>query len=106
MRKTVPPRIARHRPDVVGAKLDGSYCIGEAKTKEDLRAPRSREQLEDYAAFLAEFSQSLLVLGCPVDASLDMTSLMLNCGLQSGPRVRLVLVPGPLLPSMSGEDDV
>jgi hypothetical protein len=106
VRRMVPPRVVRHRPDVVGANLDGSYCIGEAKTKDDIRTARSREQLEDYATFLADYPLSMLVVGCPHEASWEMTSLMLACGLHKDGRVHLLFVPGPLLPSRIAEDDV
>lgn len=106
VRRRVPPRVVRHRPDVVGAKLDGGYCIGEAKTNDDIHTPRSHEQLEDYATFLRDSPRSMLVVGCPHEASWEMTSLMLSCGLHADARVHLLFVPEPLLPSRIAEDDV
>lgn len=42
----LPPKILRHRPDLVGVKK-GGLAIGEAKTANDLSL-RTKEQLEDF----------------------------------------------------------
>src|SRR5882757_9906522 len=58
----MPPKIKRHRPDLIGISNDGEISIGEAKTAEDFTAHTS-EQILDF--FSSGFK---LYVGVPLSA--------------------------------------
>src|SRR3990172_11285694 len=51
----IPWKIRRHRPDVIGIKMDSRrVCIGEAKTSEDLFSTRTAAQFSDFADLIGK----------------------------------------------------
>jgi len=101
----VPPRIIRHRPDVVGENPAGAFCVGEAKTPGDLGTRRTREELKDYAQVLALSPSSALVIGYPAESHTAVLALLAAVGLAPGRAVHLLRVPSVLLPTMVDEDE-
>lgn len=67
----LPPKIMRHRPDVIAIKENGSICIGEAKTDEDINSTRTYEQLIDYTNTEINGRRCNVILGVP-KSSMDV----------------------------------
>jgi len=101
----IPPRIIRHRPDVIGIDSCGADCIGEAKTTGDLGSQRTREELEDYSRLLALSASNALVVGYPTESHSAVLALLASVGLAPGPTVHLLRVPSALLPTTIEEDE-
>ena len=45
----LPPKIVRHRPDIIGINNEGFICIGEAKTKDDIFNSRTKAEFLDFS---------------------------------------------------------
>lgn len=63
---STPPRILRHRPDVIGIGEDGQICIGEAKTELDMRNSRSIEQIVDFTTLEVNGKLCEVFFGLPL----------------------------------------
>lgn len=92
-----PPKVLYHRPDLVGGNSSG-YCIGEAKTENDLFSERTKEQIESYLDFLVLNKNNKLVIGIPIDAKRDLERLLKNLGGYNSIQVDIFSVPMELLP--------
>lgn len=60
-----PPKIGRHRPDVIAVDEFGGTVIGEAKTGPDLTSDHSKEQIEDFLLVASETEGLALRLAVP-----------------------------------------
>lgn len=95
----LPPAIAVHRPDVLGVRKEAPFvCIGEGKTRNDLRSARTRRQLRDFAGTSVGETDTgcEVVVGIPADCSRLFERVRSSLGIASG-RVKLIAVPCPLL---------
>ena len=96
----IPPKIGRHRPDVIGIDIDTKViCIGEAKSGNDLFSKRTKEQLLDYSNIFGFTSKQKfeLIIGIPQKAESDLLRLLSNLSLKALPNVSYILLPEELV---------
>ncbi len=72
----IPPRIINHRPDIIGQNDFGNFCIGEAKTLNDLRSSRTKQQLVDFSEIVNLYDGNYLILGIPLSADQVLDNLI------------------------------
>ena len=94
----IPPKVISHRPDLIGAKSGTFFCIGEAKTKNDLRSERTKNQLMDFLTIVKLNPENKLLIGIPLAAKEDLEKLLLKLGLVNQKQMRVVCIPDELLP--------
>lgn len=94
--RTLPPKIKRHRPDLIGIKKD-TLVIGEAKTAGDI-CLRTREQIEDYVACSNNIKgKSLSIyIGVPISIKGDIENIVEKVNGEKV--VTIFTVPDRLLP--------
>jgi hypothetical protein len=100
----LPPSIIIHRPDVLGVRDRTPFvCIGEAKTRGDMRSARTRQQLKDFAQASAGKTAAAceVVVGIPSDCQTILDSLINSLGIAPG-RITVIAVPRPLLEERKG----
>jgi len=92
----LPPKIKRHRPDLIGIKKD-TLVIGEAKTAGDI-CLRTREQIEDYVACSNNIKgKSLSIyIGVPISIKGDIENIVEKVNGEKV--VTIFTVPDRLLP--------
>lgn len=92
----IPPKIKRHRPDLIGIKND-CLAIGEAKTANDIGL-RTREQLEDYALSSHEIEDVKIIsyIGIPESVKEKVNGIVDN--ITYGSSLKVLTVPDRLLP--------
>jgi len=79
----IPPKIINHKPDIVGEK-DGLYfCIGEAKTWNDIHSNRTKNQIVDFLEIVRQNSGNRLILGIPLNAKDDLERLLVKLRVAS-----------------------
>lgn len=95
----IPPKIIRHRPDIIGINLaNNKLCIGEAKTRSDLATRRTQEQFLDFSDALSKVDTSAeLIIGIPKSAESDLVQLLQKLNLLKKPNVSYVWIPDELL---------
>jgi len=93
----LPPKILRHRPDLIGYKKD-SLIIGESKTKNDL-SNRTKEQIIDYATLTNNKDINCsLILGFPSSIISEIEKILSNIDYRKE-KLYLLTVPDILLPN-------
>jgi len=93
---TRPDGFGRHRPDAVGVADDGTVGICEAKTADDIRSRRTREQLEDYLS-ASEADYASVFFGYPRSTDAALRSVLKAVGASDCPQLELIPVPDELL---------
>lgn len=95
----IPPKIIRHRPDVIGVNFkNNKLCIGEAKTGADLVTRRTQEQFSDFSDVLVRVDNSAeLIIGIPKSAEPELIKLLQKLNLLENPNVSYVWMPDDLL---------
>ncbi len=89
-----PPLVARHSPDVIGARSeDPIICVGEAKTPGDLRSRHTCEQLRDFASL----PDSLVIVAVPFSALAKLRETLRELGIEESPRFQCMAVPDELI---------
>ena len=100
----LPPSIIVHRPDVLGVRDQAPFvCIGEAKTRSDIRSGRTRQQLKDFAQASAGKTGAAceVVVGIPSDCRTILNNVIKSLGI--GPsRITVIAIPRPLLEERKG----
>jgi hypothetical protein len=102
-RPDIPPKIINHRPDVVGVKTGMIFCIGEAKTKHDIRSERTKNQITDFLTIVKLRPGSKLIMGVPLTAKEDLKRLLLKLGFVDQEQIDIIYIPEELLPH---EDEI
>lgn len=95
----LPPAIIRHRPDILGYNFETkSVCIGEAKTHEDLKSKRTREQLLDFSNIISRSSSlpTELIIGIPKESENDLLELLQELKLLNHKNISYVWMPKEL----------
>ena len=95
----LPPSITLHRPDILGVRKEPPLiCIGEGKTRNDLRSTRTRQQLKDFAEASVEGKSSgcEVVVGIPDDCKPRLENVFNSLGIPLG-RIKIIPVPNALL---------
>jgi hypothetical protein len=96
----IPPKIGRHRPDAIGINLHTkNICIGEAKTIDDLKSQRTKEQLIDYSNIIGRTSkkQFELIIGIPLDGQTLLHQLLNSLGLDGQSNISCIVLPEELV---------
>ncbi len=94
----IPPKIINHKPDVIGEKESIFFCIGEAKTKNDLLAERTKNQIIDFLTIVRLNSGNKLVIGIPLNAKENLEKLLIELGLVGQKQIEIIYIPEELLP--------
>jgi len=94
----IPPKIINHKPDVIGEKEGIFFCIGEAKTKNDIFSERTKNQITDFLTIVRLNSGNRLVVGIPLNAKEDLEKLLLELGLANQKQIQIIYIPEGLLP--------
>lgn len=99
----IPPKIINHKPDIIGEKKGMSFCIGEAKTRNDIFSERTKRQIADFFTAIRLNSENRLVIGIPLSAKEDLEKLLLKLNLVNQKQIGILYIPEELLPY---EDEV
>lgn len=94
----IPPKIINHKPDVIGGKDSIFFCIGEAKTKNDLLTERTKNQIIDFLAIVKLNSGNKFVIGIPLNAKEDLEKLLIELGVVNQKQIKIIYIPEELLP--------
>ena len=94
----IPPKIINHKPDVIGEKEGIFFCIGEAKTRNDIFSKRTKNQITDFLTIVRLNSGNRLVVGIPLNAKEDLEKLLLELGLVNQKQMEIIYIPEELLP--------
>lgn len=94
----IPPKIINHKPDVIGEKDNTFFCIGEAKTKNDLLTERTKNQIIDFLAIVKLNSGNKFVIGIPLNAKEDLEKLMIELRVVNQKQIKIIYIPEELLP--------
>ena len=89
----IPPKIIRHRPDIIGVNKNYNICIGEAKTNSDVNSKRTKEQLIDYVQ-----SGCLTIMGCPRSCYSELNNLIKRF-LPNQQIISILKIPDELMPN-------
>lgn len=92
----LPPKIINHKPDIVGENRIGNYCIGEAKTRNDLKSKRTKQQLLDFSEFVNLYTGNYLIVGIPLSAENELNQLLIKLNLRGGSTI-ILRIPDALL---------
>lgn len=94
----IPPKIIRHKPDIIGEKGIECFCIGEAKTKNDIFSERTKNQITDFFSIVRLNSGNRLILGVPLEAKEDLEKLLFELKLTNQNQIEIIYIPEELLP--------
>jgi len=89
----IPRKILHHRPDVIGIDKNDNFCIGEAKTENDINSKRTKEQIRDYQEVNA-----CAIFGCPNSSYPTMIKTMKKLISNSGRNI-IIKIPDELMPN-------
>ena len=89
----IPPRVLRHRPDIISINLCHELCVGEGKTNNDVSSLRTKEQLIDYqkAGFFT-------ILGCPASAYYQVKKITEKINREHK-NILILKIPDELMPN-------
>lgn len=93
----IPPQVLRHRPDILGITDGGQIFIGEAKTEEDLRSLRTREQIFDFTSLELNDMPCKVFYGVPSNAKLKFKKILKEMGLNSCPNLHVLYIPEEII---------
>ena len=96
VKQPIPPKIINHKPDVVGENSIGNYCIGEAKTTNDIKSKRTKQQFIDFSDFVNLYEGNFLIIGIPLSAENELNNLLKKLCLKSG-NIIILRIPDVLL---------
>lgn len=97
-RPDIPPKILNHRPDVIGIKKDAGFCIGEAKTKDDISSERTKKQITDFISIVKLDPGNKFIIGIPLIAKEDLDRLIRRLGFENQEQIEIIYIPEELLP--------
>lgn len=92
----IPPKIIHHKPDIIGEK-ENFFCIGEAKTVNDLSAERTRRQIQDFFDIVQSNDNNKLIIGIPLSGKYLLNNLLKRIGLLGHRQIEIIFVPDELL---------
>jgi len=94
---SIPPRILRHRPDLIGIRENGQICIGEAKTTSDIANKRTYEQLQDYTSVELNGIKCDIFIGIPRSAKSIFCKQVEKLGLLECKNLHILYVPDEII---------
>jgi len=74
------------------------FCIGEAKTRDDIHSERTKNQITDFLSIVKLKPGNKLILGIPLTAKEDLGSLLMKLRLVNQKRIEIIYIPEELLP--------
>jgi hypothetical protein len=93
----LPPKIFRHRPDVMAVNEGGQICIGEAKTEGDLYAHRTKEEFLDFSNVMLNGKFCILVIGIPDTARDTLHGILKELNIYQKDNIRILYVPEEII---------
>jgi prepilin-type processing-associated H-X9-DG protein len=93
----LPPKIIRHRPDVIGINDNGFICIGEAKTKDDIFNNRTKAEFFDFSNYMFNGQKCKLIIGIPKSAKGDLYKVLSELGIQNYENIENLLIPDEII---------
>lgn len=93
----IPPKVLRHRPDILGINEFGQICIGEAKTENDLSSSRTIKQVVDFTSIQINGQQSEVYFGVPRMAEERFRRTLSNHGLLQYPNLHVLYIPEDII---------
>lgn len=93
----LPPKIIRHRPDVIATNEYGLICIGEAKTENDINNQRTSEELYDYANTELNGEQCFVIIGIPQSSKQTLNNLLIKTGISNYQNIFILYVPDEII---------
>jgi hypothetical protein len=102
----IPPQIINHRPDIIAEDSNGAFCIGEAKTSNDLHSKRTKEQLLDFTNLISINPNNKLIIGIPSDSIEILRNLFVRLGILNHPQIEVFSVPTLLMSDINDNEEV
>lgn len=93
----LPPKILRHRPDVIAINEEGQICIGEAKTEKDIANVRTLEEINDYVNTELNGKPCFVVIGIPRSSMSDLIKVFIKIGISDFNNVFILQVPNEII---------
>jgi len=93
----LPPKILRHRPDVIGINQKGHICIGEAKTKNDISNYRTKEELFDFSNYQVNGDMCQLIIGIPQSSQEELFNVLSDLGIQNNKNIKILFIPDAII---------
>jgi hypothetical protein len=93
----LPPKILRHRPDVMAINEAGQICIGEAKTENDIDNIRTSEEINDYVNTELNGKPCFVVIGIPKSSISDLNKVFLKIGITEFNNIFVLQVPNEII---------
>ena len=93
----LPPKIVRHRPDVIGINDKGFICIGEAKTKDDILNNRTRAEFFDFSNYVFNEQECMLIIGIPKSSKDNLYRVLTELGIQNYKNIEILLIPDEII---------
>jgi len=94
----IPPKIIRHKPDIIGEKENGAYCVGEAKTEGDIFSERTKNQIIDFMKIVELNPENMLIIGIPLNTIGFLTKILIKLGFHNNKQIEILRIPEKLLP--------
>jgi len=94
---SLPPKIFRHRPDVLGITECGQICIGDAKTDSDIRSIRTKEQIIDYTSIILNGLPCQVFLGIPFRCKDNLDKFLKDASLYKYSYLNIIYVPEEII---------
>ena len=93
----IPPKVLRHRPDILGLTDSGQICIGEAKTESDINSLRTKEQISDFTRLELNGMPCEVFIGVPSMVRERFNNTLLVLGLANYPHLHILYVPEEII---------
>ena len=93
----MPPKILRHRPDVIAINDNGQICIGEAKTKNDIINNRTKAELFDFSSYEFNGHKCLLIIGIPKSSQGGLNKVLCELSIEKNENIEILLIPDELI---------
>jgi len=93
----LPPTILRHRPDVIAVNETGQICIGEAKTENDIKNIRTKEELIDYTSIELNGKPCFVIIGIPQESKTELIKLLKKIEIYNSKNIHVLYVPNEII---------
>jgi hypothetical protein len=97
LKTDLPPKILRHRPDIIAVNESGQICIGEAKTENDIKNIRTTEEFIDYASIELNGKPCYVIIGIPQESIGELNKLLKKIGVYSFNNIYVLQVPNEII---------
>jgi len=100
----IPPRIINHRPDLIAQNDEGTFYIGEAKTKSDLGNRRTQNQFIDFLTYVKINTNNRLIIGIYDDSQQELRKLLVRLNMLNEPQINIYCLPSLIKPKENVEE--